>query len=316
VNLWRVLKHFARIGFILILGIAMTACQDARARGDAVWAALVGSNRHQAEVAGLSLHYIDLGPGVGEPVVMVHGFGDSTYAWHRNAAALRDGGLRVILVDQPGLGRSATPPDTHVYSIENQAGAILKLVTRLGIERFKLVGHSMGGGIALYLGLNHPDRVSQVAAIDPAAFYPGCAFRYPGVEFVARALGARRFVTTALRDVYYQRDQVTETMIDEYAQQFEDSSRMSVLTSLCRQYFSSVEYTRMTESYANFRPPLLIVWGERDTWIPLTFGERLNRLVPGSMLRVIADAGHAPHQEQSQLVNPILTAFLHTDAQR
>jgi len=296
---------------VLALSVAAatwSGCARSITRTDLSWSQLVDEHRHDVDIEGLSMHYVDLG--AGEPVVMIHGIADSTYSWHQNAQALVDAGFRVILVDQPGFGRSAIPATGWTYSVENQAEAVLRVVNRLGIDRFQLVGHSLGGGESLYLAWRHGDRITRVAVVSPVSQRTSCPFGI-GTDIVAFAAGTRWFTSRALRSAYYRSEKVTDVIVDEYARLLDRPGRMGsgVLGGVCRSYFSS-EYDRMVEGYRDLKPELLILWGEQDTWHPVAFGTRLQSLVPGSRLELIPEAGHAVHQERADAVNTLVVRFL------
>lgn len=287
--------------------LASTGCTREITRDDVEWSRLVDEHRHDVDVHGMSMHTIDLG--AGDPIVMIHGIGDSTYSWHRNAKALVDAGFRVVLVDQPGFGRSAIPPKGWTYSVENQAEAVLQVVDSLGIDRFRLVGHSLGGGEALYLAWKHGDRIPEVAVLSPASQRTSCPFGIT-TDLIAGAVGTRWFAERALRSAFFRPEGVSDVMIDEYARLLDRPGRMGsgVLGGVCNDYFSP-EYDRMTEHYGEMKPDTLIVWGEQDTWHPATFGTTLHSRIPGSRLEITADAGHNVHQEAPDVINPTLVKF-------
>jgi pimeloyl-ACP methyl ester carboxylesterase len=307
-------REFITGTVVLLAILAFTApgCRIRVGEGDPAWNDFVGPYRHEAEVNGVRMHYIDMGQG--DPVLLIHGYADSTYGWHRNLRPLLDAGYRVVLVDQPGLGRSGVPPEPYLFSVENQAGVILTLADRLGLRKFSAVGHSMGGGISLYLSHEHPDRVRCVVAIDPACYQPpghGLTqlLTLPGVPTLADATKGRFLVERSLKDVYFNDDLVDDALIDEYARPMNRKGYMNVLGALRKEFFSE-EFARMTEDYGSLAPPLLILWGERDTWVPPAFGTRLQATVPGSRLRTVPESGHNPHQERPDVVNALLLDFL------
>ncbi len=275
---------------------------------DEAWSAWVDPHRRDVLVDGLQMHAIDLG--AGEPVVLIHGIGDSTYSWRPNAQALVAAGHRVLLIDQPGFGRSAIPPRGWSYSVEHQAEAILKAVDQLEVGAFNIVAHSLGGGEALYLAMTHPDRVLRLAVISPVSERTPCPF---GVltDLLVGLVGVRRFTALALRSAYFRPEKVSDVQIDEYARLLGRPGRlgMGVMGGVCRTYFSKA-YDAMVESYRTLRPRLLIIWGRQDTWHPVAFGERLQGRVAGSRLELIPEAGHNVHQERADLVNPLLVGFL------
>lgn len=286
----------------------LSGCSRRMVGRDATWHGLVDAHRRDVDVGGVSLHYLDLG--AGEPIVLIHGVADSTYSWHRNAKALVEAGFRVISVDQPGFGYSAIPPKGWTYSVENQAEAILHLVDRIGVERFHLVGHSLGGGEALYLAWRHPDRIRRAVVLAPACERTSCPFGL-GSDLVAWIFGTRWLTAKGLRSAFDVPEKVGDVEIDEYARLLDRPGRMGrgVLGGVCRGFFSQ-EYDRMTAGYGELQPELLIIWGERDSWHPVAFGTRLQARAPRSKLVVVPQAGHNVHQERPEVVNPLVIEFL------
>jgi len=296
----------------LFAALLVAGCGGAIGDGDLKWQKLTASHSRYMDMGGYKLHYLDMGQG--RPVVMIHGFGDSTYCWHANVEALTKAGLRLILVDQPGLGKSGFPPAPYEYTVENQAKAILELCASLGLKRFSLVGSSMGGGVALFIAWHHTRLVERVALLDPACVEPP-GIRWmslPGAGHVASVLGGRRSIGRALKSAYFKEKLVTEAAIDEYARPAQRPGYFKVLHALSRQYFSE-RFRGMAEAYSQIKAPVLIIWGQYDSWIPPEYGHRLNSALPNSNLEIILNAGHLPHQEKPEEVNRLLTDFLAHD---
>ncbi len=306
---FRTRRFLSRLWLTVITALIITGCSGAIGEGDLKWRKLTAHHSRYMDMGGYKLHYLDIGKG--QPVVMIHGFADSTYCWHSNIKALAEAGLRLIVVDQPGLGKSGVPPALYKYTLENQARSILKLCDRLKLSRFSLVGSSMGGGIALYLAWRHPDRVKRVALLDPACYEPP-GLRWmslPGAGYVASILGGRWSIGRALKSAYYNDELVTEAAIDEYSRPAQRPGYFQVLHSLACQYFSP-EFHSMAKSYGRIKAPILVIWGQYDTWIPPEYGQRLNNAIPGSKLEIINNTGHLPHQENPEEVNRLLVYFL------
>jgi pimeloyl-ACP methyl ester carboxylesterase len=114
--------------------------------------------------SGLTLHYQQLGDG--PDVVMVHGITGNLAVWHLQIVPALSDRFRVLTYDLRGHGYSGTPPSG--YAPDDMADDLLGLLDGLELERTALVGHSYGADITLYFAARHPDRVSQVVAIEPA----------------------------------------------------------------------------------------------------------------------------------------------------
>jgi pimeloyl-ACP methyl ester carboxylesterase len=114
--------------------------------------------------SGLSLHYQQVGDG--PDVVMVHGITGNLAVWHLQIVPALSDRFRVLTYDLRGHGYSGTPPSG--YTPDDMADDLLGLLDGLDLERPALVGHSYGADVTLYFAARHPDRVSQVVAIEPA----------------------------------------------------------------------------------------------------------------------------------------------------
>jgi len=296
---------------ILFLGIFINGCRTQIGEGDRIWNEFVAPHRKVMDMGNYKMHYINIGQG--EPVVMVHGFADSTYSWHENIKTLLEAGFRVIFVDQPGHGRTEMPPEPYIYFIENQASEILKLTNALQLERFNLVGQSLGGVITLYISFNYPQKLQKAIVINPPVFGPPhrLALTYPGMAYLASAFAGRWTLKFNLKSVYYDDNKVDDILIDEYTRPTQKPGFWKMLSSLSNQCFSS-EFDRMSKNYHQTSMPLLIIWGEQDEWIPLEIASRLHEEIINSRLVTLRNCGHNSHQECSDRVNPIILEFLKT----
>ncbi len=292
----------------LILGTGLLSCRTAIGPGDRSWSRENDQLGKTLDVDGYSLHYIDMG--TGEPVVLVHGFAETVYSWHENVPALREAGFRLIMIDQPGHGRSGAPGGPYAYTLENQAEAVVKLTEHLGLWKFNIIGHSTGGSIALFIMLNHPGRVQQAVVIDPVCFKPPSVqlLKIPGMEFLANVFGGRWSVRTGLEDAYYDGYRVDEALVDEYSRPLARPEYYRTLISLEKEFYSP-GFHKMAESYGQIQAPVLIIWGKEDTWLPEEQGAMLHGRMENSTLQVIENCGHIPHQECSDRVNPLLVQF-------
>jgi pimeloyl-ACP methyl ester carboxylesterase len=298
-----------------LLNAGLTSCKTEVREGDTKWNEAVAPFRKSLGMGGYKLSYLDMGSG--EPVVMVHGFADSTYSWNKNAFALKDAGYRLILVDQPGHGLSDIPPAPYTFSVENQAKVVMTLTEMLGLKDFNLVGHCTGGSIALYLAEKYPDRIRRLAVLDPIAYKPPAVqlLRLPGAGFLAASVGGPFTVRMGLEDAFYNSDMVTETMVNEYSRPMNKPGYWNMLVSVEKEFYSP-EFSFTAKGLPRIDRQTLIIWGKQDTWVTEDEGRKLSQDILNSSLHILEKCGHNPHQECSQSVNPLLVRFLRGTGKR
>lgn len=169
------------------------------------------------------MRVLEGGPAGGEPVILLHGWGASAFSYRHAFDRLARHGLRVIAADLRGFGLSDKPVAAREYSLANYREDLDQLLDALGLERISLVGHSMGGGLALQYALDRPERVRALSLVSPTNLVEIPLLTVPKLapRFVARLLGGRlvpRFgIALILRWIAYgDRALVTDETIDEY----------------------------------------------------------------------------------------------------
>lgn len=113
---------------------------------------------------GRTAHYVRES-GTGTPLVLLHGWPESSYCWHA-VVPLLDAGLRVICPDLRGLGDSARDGDVSDYTKQALAHDILALLTEMGVDQFALAGHDWGGAVAQEMALAAPERITRLALLN------------------------------------------------------------------------------------------------------------------------------------------------------
>jgi pimeloyl-ACP methyl ester carboxylesterase len=257
--------------------------------------------------------------GDGPPVVLVHGMVNASRHWAAVAERLAERHL-VIAPDLIGHGDSATPRGD--YSLGAHAAVIRDLLSALGIERATMVGHSLGGGVAMVYFWQFPERVERLALVSSgglgdevspllrSAALPGAsalislathrfvtgnldragvALRERGswigaqLQAVARAL--RPLESAGQREAFVQ---TLRAVIDRHGQRVSATDRLYLLHDM----------------------PTLIAWGERDRTIPVEHGIAAHRAIPGSRFVTIPGAAHFPHIERPDELAAALEDFI------
>ena len=237
----------------------------------------------------------------GPVVALVHGIASRAAQWHQVMALLGDG-FQVIAPDLLGHGLSAKPRTD--YSLGAHACGLRDLLAALGHDRVTLVGHSLGGGIAMQFAYQFPERVERLALIDAGGLGQEVspflrAASLPGSELVlplltappVRAVG--RFMDRLIGG--YLPATVRETM-GSFGSLGDPATREAfVHTARSVIDVRGQRVDGRDRLYLAVDLPLLVVWGARDAIIPLSHGEGVAASVPTARFEVFEDAGHFPH---------------------
>lgn len=262
-------------------------------------------------------HYELGGPEGGELVVLVHGFSVPNFIWDPTFAALTQAGFRVLRYDLFGRGYSDRP------NLRNNKALFVKQLHDL-LERVSpdgkaaIVSLSMGGPIAAEFARKHPERVGSMVFIDPAGFDLGLpaavqALRLPLVgEFFLGMLGRfgrRGLLQSMLSDFYRPSPGELEAFAGRYQEQRKYRGFKRSLLSTLRNGLLDEDLQAYAE-LGRSAVEVLLVWGREDRTVPFRYHKDFLELVPQSQFQAIDDAGHIPHFERPEVVNPRLIDFL------
>jgi non-heme chloroperoxidase len=264
--------------------------------------------------AEIDLYYEDHGSG--EPVVLIHGYPLNGASWEKQVPALLAAGRRVITYDRRGFGKSSQP--TVGYNYDTFAEDLHKLVTKLKLRNFALVGFSMGGGeVARYIGKHGSKDVSHAVFISSVPpFLLKTANNQEGVdgsvfEGIEKAVAADRYAFfTEFFKNFYNQDVFLGKRISEQAVQasWNVAASASATASLAC-------VPTWHEDFRNDLPridvPTLVIHGDADRIVPIAAsGERTAKLIKGARLVTIKDGPHAVGWTHAEEVNHELVTFL------
>jgi len=264
--------------------------------------------------AEIDLYYEDHGSG--EPVVLIHGYPLSGASWEKQLPVLLAAGHRVITYDRRGFGKSSQP--TAGYNYNTFAEDLHKLVTKLNLNSFSLVGFSMGGGeVARYIGKYGSKGVTRAVIIGGIPPYLLKTADNPeGVdgnvfEGIQKAVAADRYAFfTEFFKNFYNTDVLLGKRISEQAIQasWNIAAGASATASLA---CVSTWYEDFRNNLAVIDVPTLVIHGDADRIVPLSAsGERTAKLIKGARLVPIKNGPHAVNWTHAEEVNRELVDFL------
>lgn len=252
-----------------------------------------------ATVDGIRVRYARRGAAEGVPVLLLHGFGGDLGNWMFNLDALA-AAHPVIALDLPGHGQSAVRlPGTTLPALAGWLGAFLD---QLGIARAHLVGHSMGGAIALQLAADRPAAVASLALVNPAGL--GDTVNRDYIEGFVTAEG-RRELKPVVELLFADPSLVTRALLDELLKYKRLDGVTELLGALGNGLFP--EGRQAGRPVPASPPPTLVLWGEADRIIPAT---QAQGAPAGATVAVLPGAGHMVMMEQAAEVNSRLLAHL------
>jgi len=251
--------------------------------------------------------------GRGTPLLLVHGVGSSTGTWADLIERLRDAGRTVVAVDLLGHGDSGH--GNGDFSLGSNASRLRDLLDHLGIAGVHLVGHSLGGGVAMQFQYQFPQRVESMTLVSSGGLGAEVslglrAASLPGSEIVFRMISSERGLTWVRRATrgLVAAGAMSTGMADktvEKLQRLRDDGRRKAFLATVRSVVGPQgQLVRATDRFGAVTHPstVLIVWGDADATLPMSHGLQAHDRLPGSGFVAVPGAGHHPHVDAPDLV--------------
>ncbi|MEI6817615.1 MAG: alpha/beta hydrolase, partial [Bacteroidota bacterium] len=273
---------------------------------------------HFAKVDGVLIHFREWKPakenGKGS-ILLVNGFAGSTFSWRRNIDTLVSSGYHVVAVDVPPFGYSSKQKNVN-HSTTSNAQMIWKLADSLSSDSWILAGHSMGASIVGAMAAMNPERTAKVVFVD-GLFSNTEQSTGPSIGGWAMASGpVKQLAEVVAGNYYYNYPRFKKLLASAYSQEPDSAAVMGYLEpfKIKRTTSAILELSRAWEiktlSFSAIKAPVLIIWGSKDTWIPIENAHRFIEKYPSVQLKIIDGAGHCSMETHPAIFNGLLLDFL------
>ena len=255
--------------------------------------------------------------GRGRPIILLHGYGTTLYTWRKLVSALA-AKRELWLIDLKGHGGSACPLDGK-YELQDQADLIHRLIVENDLRQLTLIGHSLGGGIALLVAIklqaDGENRLSSLVLIDSAAFPQKLPLfiriaTWPLLgPMVLACVPPKLLAKLVLRSAFFDRRKIERQAIDAYAENLRSPEHRRALIETAKRVIPN-NFKYVLQNYSNITVPTLLIWGQQDRIVPPMVGVRLNTVLANSHYMVVENCGHIPQEERPEAILEPIAKFL------
>ena len=297
----------AFIAFILLAALYLWTPDKSKAELEKIY----GSPKNAyVSALGVNLHYQDTGPSKNAiPILFLHGFGASLQTWDTWAQALSED-YRVISVDLPGFGLTGEDP-SGIYTDQRSVEVLEAFLKELNIPKVVLVGNSMGGKFAWQFAARYPNQVSKLVLISPDGYAsPGIQYgKKPDVPAIAdlyRYFFSKTFLVMNLKPAYADPNTLNDALVNRYYD-------LMLAPGVRGAILGRMQQTVLQDpapSLASIQVPTLLIWGEKDAFIPISNSNDYLKVMPNAKRVSLPNIGHLPQEEQPSVGLQVLKEFL------
>jgi pyruvate dehydrogenase E2 component (dihydrolipoamide acetyltransferase) len=257
---------------------------------------------------GLRVYALSAGPGDAPAVVFLHGIGGSSTSWQGVVEAVA-AGHRVVALDLPAHGQSDVPGAGAVgYDLAALADVVTRALALLAIERATLVGHSLGGAIAVAAAAAEPASVDRLVLVDPVGFGDEIA---PELLALLDAAPSEAGSHALLELFFHDPALVLETGVREHHEALARPGAHAAVRAIRGHVFGDDrQAVRLDATLGALAQPVLVVWGEHDRVVPAAHAEAARATRADAEVAVVPGAGHAPQVEAPEAFTAVLLEFL------
>jgi pimeloyl-ACP methyl ester carboxylesterase len=263
-------------------------------------------------VDGKKVHYLEKGNG--KPIILLHGYTYHSMGWKKNIDALAKK-FTVYAIDTWGHGYSERLKESD-YTIEQYGKQVIGFMDVLQIRTSSLVGHSMGGAIAVYTTAHYPDRVDRTILVGAAVLphEPATIFKFLGLpfigEFISSVPGDALFKAVVKKSCFQDPNWPTDAYFEELRQPGVIKGTQAGMLYIRRNFFKPPFLRKEAEMLAKMDKPILLAHGVGDGLVPVNDSKKLHKMWKTSTLEIFDKAKHNLHEEYPDKFNTLVEDFL------
>jgi len=245
------------------------------------------------------MHYVERGGG-SEPIIFVHGFISSYRWWRPTIERLPENIYHAYVIDLRGAGESEQIETNH--TLGQYAEDLEEFVEAMGLERFILVGHSMGGGVSMQYALNHQERLKALILVDPLAPF-GTKFEEGIADWINAQQGQPEGIRMLIMGAFAtQPESEYMDLLVEHGVGWGRAMYLGTMDDMGR--------FNVSERLGEIQVPTLVTWGDKDTVVPFAGVADIFTRIPGCGLEIWHGVGHSGPIEIPDRFVELLTRFI------
>ncbi|MDA9976672.1 alpha/beta hydrolase [Polaribacter sp.] len=306
-------RKYALYGFVFFLVLAIKSVVYSDIPVEILKEKYANEFSKFVEIDGMQVHYRVEGKGI--PIVLIHGTGASLHTWDDWTLKLKEN-YQVIRMDLPAFGLTG-PNKSGDYSIKQYTQFLEEFVVKMKLDSMFLAGNSLGGNIAWNYASKNPEKVQKLILVDASGLPTNkpqpWIFKMAKTPVLSKLflyITPRNIIEDNLKQVYEDDTKISDALITRFHDMALREGNRKAFVDRAKIDFKISEASK-EEQLQNIQTPTLLIWGAKDTWIPLDNGKRMDALLPNSKLVVLQNSGHVPMEENPKESFKVLNDFLH-----
>ncbi len=293
--------------FVLLAALYLWTPDKSKAELEKIYGS---PNNAYISALGVNLYYQDTGNTKNPiPILFLHGFGSSLQTWDAWSRALSHD-YRVISVDLPGFGLTGEDP-SGIYTDQRSVEVLEAFLKVLQIPKVVIVGNSMGGKFAWQFAARYPNQVEKLVLISPDGYAShgieyGKKSEVPAIAQLYRYFFSKTFLAMNLEPAYANPKSLNDDLVNRYYDlMLAPGVRGAILDRMQQTVLQDP-----VPSLASIQVPTLLIWGEKDAFIPIGNSNDYLKVMPNAKRVSLPNIGHLPQEEQPTIGLAVLKEFL------